>query len=175
MSSQPIGILTHHQRFHTLLVMAAWFQLKIRFMEDIRSVKSDRLLQELYWRTCSVNRCHSISYTSTLPARRSIVTDIMRYGLKLSEWGSWGLEIAGQPDDSSEPIVSPFSTLKGCEESSSIQLSKLLNHLNVGQCYRQVDERQEPGHGVAPPDRDVGYTALRTANLSPGRDKSRES
>ena len=69
MSSQPIGILTHHQRFHTLLVMAAWFQLKIRFMEGIRSVKSDRLLQELYWRTCSVNRCHSISYTSTLPAR----------------------------------------------------------------------------------------------------------
>jgi hypothetical protein len=45
----------------------------------------------------------------------------------------------------------------------------------VGQCYRQVDERQEPGHGVAPPDRDVGYTALRTANLSPGRGKSRES
>jgi hypothetical protein len=37
---------------------------------------------------------------ATIPSR-SIVTDIMRYGLKLSEWGSWGLEIAGQPDDSS--------------------------------------------------------------------------
>jgi len=54
-----------------------------------------------------------------------------------------------------EPILSSFSTLKGCEESSSIQLSKLLNHLNVRQCYRQVDERQEPGHGVVPPDRDT--------------------
>jgi hypothetical protein len=129
-------------------------------------------------------------------SNRYIVTDIMRYGLDLSGWGSWGLEIAGQPDDSlgcptmhstspvpelllilsnKNQIVSPFSTLKGWEESSSIQLSKLLNHLNVGQCYRQVDERQEPGHGVAPPDRDIGYTAFRTANLSPGRGTSRES
>jgi hypothetical protein len=48
MFSQPIGILAHHQRFRTLLIMAEWFQLKIRFMEGIRFVESDRLLQELY-------------------------------------------------------------------------------------------------------------------------------
>ena len=121
MFTQPIGILTHYQKFHTLLIMAAWFQLKIRFLEGIRSVRSGWLLQELYWRASSFNKRHSICALSTVPARyaEDITTantcaDQRCYHsksfrsnryyevrLELSEWGSWGLEIAGQPDDSS--------------------------------------------------------------------------